>query len=65
MPMVMQATFPMEILETPRQVTITREAFNQVRRIFLAVPAVALEDADPRYWPGCRNGRPTGSRSSG
>jgi hypothetical protein len=32
MPGMMQATFPMEILETPGQVTVIEEAFNQVRR---------------------------------
>ena len=35
MPAMMQATFPMEILETPGQVTIIQEAFNQVRRVYL------------------------------
>jgi hypothetical protein len=30
---MMQATFPMEILETPGQVTIIQEAYNQVRRV--------------------------------
>src|SRR5436190_14419987 len=49
MPAMMQAMFPMEILETPGQVTIIQEAFNQVRRVFLDVPAPAPEDADPRY----------------
>lgn len=49
MPAMMQATFPMEILETPGQVTIIQEAYNQVRRVFLAAPAVAPEDAEPRF----------------
>jgi len=49
MPGMMQATFPMEILETPGQVTIIQEAFNQVRRIYLDTPAPAAEDAEPRY----------------
>jgi len=62
MPGVMQATFPMEILETPGQVTIIQEAFNQVRRIFLDVPPVAPEDADPRFF-GHSTGR--SSRSQG
>src|SRR5688572_5850648 len=35
MPGMMQATFPMEVLETPGQVTIIQEAYNQVRRIYL------------------------------
>jgi len=49
MPGMMQATFPMEILETPGQVTVIEEAFNQVRRIYLNAPALAPEDAEPRF----------------
>src|SRR5690349_21111065 len=49
MPGMMQSTFPMEILETPGQVTIIQEAFNQVRRIYLNSALPALDDADPRY----------------
>ncbi len=49
MPAMMQATFPMEILETPGQVTIIQEAYNQVRRVFLDAPALAPEDAEPRF----------------
>lgn len=50
MPAMMQATFPMEILETPGQVTIIQEAFTQVRRIHLDAPPVAPEDAEPRFF---------------
>ena len=57
MPGMMQATFPMEILETPGQVTIIQEAYNQVRRIYLNAPALAPEDAEPRY-----GGNSTGRR---
>jgi hypothetical protein len=49
MPGMMQGTFPMEILETPGQVTIIQEAYNQVRRVYLDAPAIAPEDAEPRY----------------
>jgi len=49
MPGMMQATFPMEILETAGQITIIEEAFNQVRRIYLGAPALAPEDAEPRF----------------
>ena len=38
---MMQATFPMEILETPGQVTIIQEAFTQVRRVHLRATLVA------------------------
>jgi hypothetical protein len=49
MPAMMQATFPMEILETPGQVTIIQEAYTQVRRIYLDAKALAPEDAEPRF----------------
>ena len=49
MPAMMQATFPMEILETPGQITIIQEAYNQVRRVHLGAPAIAPEDAEPRF----------------
>jgi hypothetical protein len=48
-PGMMGATFPMEILETPGQVTIIEEAFNQVRRVYLNAPPIAAEDAEPRF----------------
>lgn len=49
MPAMMQATFPMEILETPGQVTFIQEAFTQVRRVYLGAPSIAPEDAEPRF----------------
>ena len=30
---MMQGMFPMEILQTPGQITIIQEAYNQVRRV--------------------------------
>ena len=49
MPGMMQSTFPMEVLETPGQVTIIQEAYNQVRRIYLNEKLLAPEDAEPRF----------------
>ena len=49
MPAMMQAMFPMEVLETPGQVTIIQEAYNQVRRVYLGEQLVAAEDAEPRF----------------
>ena len=48
-PGMMGATFPIEILETPGQVTIIEEAFNQVRRVYLNETPLAPEDAEPRF----------------
>jgi hypothetical protein len=59
MPTMMQATFPMEILETPGQITIIQEAFNQVRRVYLGAAPTAPEDAEPRF-AGHSTGRWTG-----
>ena len=50
MPAMMQAMFPMEVLETPGQVTVIEEAFNQVRRIYLNEQLMAPKDAEPRFW---------------
>lgn len=49
MPAMMQAMFPMEVLETPGQVTIIQEAYNQVRRILLNDGLPEPEDAEPRF----------------
>jgi len=49
MPAMMQAMFPMEVLETPGQLTIIQEAYNQVRRIYLNEEPLAPEDAEPRF----------------
>jgi hypothetical protein len=50
MPTMMLAMFPMEVLQTPGQITIVQEAFNQVRRIYLDEKQMAIEDAEPGYW---------------
>jgi hypothetical protein len=50
MPAMMMAMFPMEVLMTPRQVTMIQEAYNQVRRIYLDDTLPAVEDAEPGFW---------------
>jgi hypothetical protein len=50
MPAMMMAMFPMEVLQTPRQVMIIQEAFNQVRRIYLNDTLPAVDDAEPGFW---------------
>jgi hypothetical protein len=50
MPSMMVAMFPMEVLQTPGQVTIVQEAYNQVRRIYLDEKQIPIEDAEPGYW---------------
>jgi len=47
---MMNAIFPMEILETPGQVTIIQESYNQVRRIYLDETQPPLEDVEPGFF---------------
>ncbi|MEJ0008452.1 MAG: hypothetical protein WDM77_19340 [Steroidobacteraceae bacterium] len=50
MPAMMMAMFPMEVLETPGQITIIEEAYNQVRRIYLNQKQIPIDDAEPGFW---------------
>jgi hypothetical protein len=50
MPAMMMGMFPMEVLQTPGQVTIIQEAYNQVRRIYMGEKLPAFEDAEPLFW---------------
>jgi len=49
MPAMMMAMFPMEVLETPGQITIIQEAYNQVRRIYFDGELPPAEQAEPRF----------------
>jgi hypothetical protein len=50
MPAMMMAMFPMEVLQTPGQITIIQEAYNQVRRIYLNQKQLPIDDAEPGFW---------------
>ena len=49
MPTVMTAPKPLEILQTPGQVTILAEYMTQTRRIFMDTKLPALEEVNPGY----------------
>jgi hypothetical protein len=49
-PGMMGPVFPIEVLQTPGQVTITQEAYSQTRRIYLNQKQVPFEDAEPTYF---------------
>ncbi len=49
-PGMMGPVFPLEVLETPRQINITNEAFNQTRRIYMDEKQVAVDDAEPVFF---------------
>ncbi len=50
MPAMMMAMFPMQVLQTPGQITIIEEAYRQVRYIYLNQKQVAVADAEPGFW---------------
>jgi hypothetical protein len=50
-PTMMQvALYPIEIIQTPRQVTIISEAFSEVRRVYMNQPQAQLDDVAPGYY---------------
>src|SRR5277367_6738696 len=51
MPTMMQvAVYPMELIQTPKQVTVIAEAFSEVRRIYMGKPQAPLDDVSPGYY---------------
>jgi hypothetical protein len=48
--MMAVASYPVEILETPGQITIVTEAFSEVRRVFLNQPQLPIDDVPPGYY---------------
>ena len=48
--MMSVASYPVEIIQTPKQVTIVSEAFNEVRRVFLDRPQLQIDDVPPGYY---------------
>ena len=49
-PGMMGPVFPLEVLETPQQINITNEAYNQTRRIYMNEKQVAVDDAEPVFF---------------
>ena len=47
---MMSAIYPLEILQTPGQITIIAEAFSEVRRIYLGEPQAKIDDVPPGYY---------------
>jgi hypothetical protein len=44
------ANYPVEILQTPAQVTIITEAFSEVRRVYLDRPQLKIDEVPPGYY---------------
>ena len=49
MPTIMGAVYPVEILQTPRQIVVLAEFLTQTRRIYLNEKMPALDDVSPGY----------------
>jgi hypothetical protein len=48
--MMAVAVYPIEILQTAKQITIIAEAFSEVRRIYLDKPQAKIDDVAPGYY---------------
>jgi hypothetical protein len=48
--MMSVAVYPIEIIQTPKQVTIVAEAFSEVRRIYMDKPQLKIDDVPPGYY---------------
>lgn len=48
--MMAVAVYPVEFIQTPRQITVIAEAFSEVRRIYLDRPQEKMEDVAPGYY---------------
>ena len=48
--MMAVASYPVEILETPGQVTMITEAFSEVRRVFMDQPQLPIDEVPPGYY---------------
>jgi hypothetical protein len=48
--MMTVASYPIEILQTPGQITIVTEAFSEVRRVYLDQPQLPIDDVPPGYY---------------
>ena len=47
--MMSVAVYPIEIIQTPKQVTIIQEAFSEVRRIYVGIPQLPIDEVPPGY----------------
>jgi hypothetical protein len=48
--MMSVASYPIEILQTPGQITIVTEAFSEVRRVYLDQPQMPIDEVPPGYY---------------
>ena len=44
------AIYPVEFIQTPKQITIISEAFSEVRRVYMGAPQAKVEDVAPGFY---------------
>jgi hypothetical protein len=42
--------YPIEIIQTPKQITIIAEAFSEVRRVYMDKPQLPIDEVPPGYY---------------
>jgi hypothetical protein len=47
--MMSVAVYPLEIIQTPKQITMVQEAFSEVRRVYLNKPQFPIDEVPPGY----------------
>ena len=48
--MMSVAVYPVEFIQTPKQITVIAEAFSEVRRIYLDRPQAKIDEVPPGYY---------------
>jgi hypothetical protein len=48
--MMAVALYPIEVIQTPAQITIITEAFSEVRRVYLNQPQLPIDEVPPGYY---------------
>src|SRR5262245_14764119 len=48
--MMSVAVYPVEFIQTPKQITIISEAFSEVRRIYMDKPQAKIDEVPPGYY---------------
>lgn len=48
--MMSVAVYPVEFIQTPKQITIISEAFSEVRRVYMGKPQLPIDEVPPGYY---------------
>jgi hypothetical protein len=48
--MMSVAVYPVEIIQTPKQITVISEAFSEVRRVYMDRPQAKIDEVPPGYY---------------